>query len=323
MDVSIDCRRVVMRRLRAVGAIALGLGLVAPPSGAQTGLVRVYGVGVPGAVTSRWGSRNTVIFNVRVRNDSTDAMPGLIRVELDGVATSSASPIMTIPAGAVTTVPVSVDVDLRGIASGGDRLRFSVVLLNARREELNRFSGTLSVIPVDPTMLARPIGSVLLQPASPIFPQDIAIERVGYAAPRGDEGAGFVVVMKNRGRERWAYTGSLASQVGMGTPETHIEWSHRLILRTAPLPSGLAPGDSAVVLLRLQPITVPGPVMGGIRVAPGLPTELWITVRVYVASSYDVNPSNDALYYVLRMSSDHRVAESRTLPAPGLTIQVR
>ena len=304
-----------MRRLYAAGAIAMGLVLVPLPSGAQ-GLVRVFGVGVPSATTSRWGSRNTVIFNVRVRNDSSDAAACLIRVELDGVATSSASPITTIPPGEVTLIPVSVDVDLRGIASGGDRLHFSVYLLNARREELNRFSGTLSVIPVPLAMVPD-----LSRPDLLRFSRDVAIGRIGYADPRGPRGPGFVVVVKNRGRERWAYTGDLGSQIGMGTPESHIEWSDRFILAPASLPSGLAAGDSAVVWLRLQPITVRTS-LGEMRMVPDLPAELWITVRVFVASSYDVNPSNDALYYVLRLNSDHRVAESRTLPAPPLTVRV-
>ena len=306
-------------RVSAVSAIALGLGLVASPSGAQSGRVRVYGVGVPSAVTARWGSRETVVFNVRVRNDSTDATSGLIRVELEGVATSSASPITILPPGVVTLIPVSVDVDLRGIASGGDRLRFSVVLLNARREELNRFSGTLPVRPVAAGPLAI---TPDLTPGALRFSRDIAIERIGYVARGRDQGAGFVVVLKNRGRERWSYTGSLGSQIGLGTPETHIDWSDRFILPAAPVPPGLAPGDSAVVVLRLQPMPI-STVFGTGRIPPDLPTELWITVRAFVSSSYDVNPSNDALYYIIRLNSDRRVAESRSMPAPPLTVRVR
>ena len=308
-----------MRRLSAAGAVALGLCLAAPRSDAQVGRVRVYGVGVPGAATSRWGERDTVIFRVSVRNDSSVAVPYLIRVELEGVVTSSSSPINTVLPGEIARIPVTVDVDLRRIPSGGDAMRFSVILLNDRREEMNRFAGTLPVRPVASGPLSI---TPDLIPGGMRFSRDIALVRIIYADPRGPRGAGFLALVKNRGREAFAYTGSLASQIGMGTPESHIEWSDRLILAPASLPSGLAPGDSALIFLPLQPVSVRTS-LGEMRMVPALPTELWITVRVFADSSYDVNPSNDALYYIIRLNSDRRVAESRSIPAPPLTVRVR
>lgn len=279
--------------------------------------VLVYGVGVPSAATARWGTRSTVVFRVSVRNDSSDAAAYLIRVELEGVATSSATSISSIPAGTIARIPVDVDVDLRSVPSGGERLPFTVTLLDARRQPRNRFAGTLPVIRVVPSLVPD-----LTAPRALVFARDIATTRIEYQAPserRGHPG-GFVVVVKNRGREVWAYLGSLGGEIGMGTPESHIERSRGLSLVSAALPRGLARGDSAVILLRLSPVAVSSP--GVVAVVPHLPTELWITVRVYVASSFDVNSSNDALYYVLRLNSNGTIAEARTLPAPPLTVRV-
>lgn len=316
MDVSRKSR-VVRQYLNAAAAVALSVALVAW-QGEPRSPVSVYGVGVPRAPTARWGTRSSVDLRVSVRNDSTDPAPYLIRVELEGVATSSATPVSTIAAGAIVNVPVRVDVDLRAIASGGDKLPFTVVLLDARRQARHRFTGALPVTPVRPSLTLD--ADAALRPMT--YARDIAITRIEYvaASERLEHPGGMVVTLRNRGRERWAYTGSVEGQIGLGTPETHIEPSTYLTLQGARVPPGLAPGDSAVLLLRQTPIAIRTPIAG--TVVPPLPTELWITVRAYLTSSYDVNPSNDALYLVLRLGADRRVVESRILPAPPPTVRV-